>query len=135
MLVKNVSMLWTTRLVIYCSNPKQGVLNDKASELFLSLHSQGWEFFAVDQSRGRCYYKTKTITIPVWAMQKSTEYLEWYVCHEISHVIAGHKASHGTTFQKVLASLCSQRAIRFELTYKAREVVRAGIQLTCLLDD
>lgn len=133
MSVNLVSVLWTDRLSMICTNTEY--LSVKALDTYKYLTGSGWTFYAVDQTRGRCRYNQKVITIPVWCMQKSKRYIEWYICHEMSHAIAGYKANHGIQFQKVLQSLCSNEAMQYELTYKAREVVRAGIVLSCLLDD
>jgi hypothetical protein len=135
MSINKVSMLWTERLLEFLADSHYSNLTIEGYHTGQRLLSQGWKFYAVDQSRGRCYFQRKVITIPIWAMQKSIQYREWYVCHEMSHAVAGVQAKHGIAFQQVLKSLCSQESIKYELTYKAREVVRAGIALTCLLDD
>jgi predicted ferric reductase len=139
MSINKVSMLWTERLTDVLTTSgnflTEPVFTPVAYQTALELFCRGWKFYAVDQGRGRCYFRQKIITIPIWAMQKSIQYREWYICHEMSHAVAGIEAKHGVAFQKVLQSLCSAQAIQYELTYKAREVVRAGIALTCLLDD
>ena len=89
-----------------------------------------WSFYVVAQSRGRCYYHIKTITVPVWAFSRNkTEagYLLWYLAHEIAHSIAGPFAKHGPAFMLTLKRICPAHCIHYELGYKPRNAAAAGI--------
>lgn len=93
------------------------------------LESQGWVFYVVDQTRGRCYYKPRIITIPLWATKKSRDYLDWYVSHEIAHTYSvGDR--HGSKFMEALKTVCPEESIHYELAYKPRNASAAGISQT-----
>jgi len=99
-------------------------VKDKAKELLLL----NWKIYVVNQSRGRCYYKQKTITIPSWVLlTKSTDYKIWYICHEMAHALATVKDNHGPAFMATLISICPKRCVEFELEYKPRNARSAGI--------
>lgn len=93
----------------------------------IRLRNDGWTFYAVNQQRGRCYYKGRVITIPVWAMVRSIRYKQWYVSHEMAHAVAGSKANHGPDFMAALRRICPESAIHHELSYKPRNATSAGI--------
>lgn len=90
------------------------------------LEAQGWVFYVVDQTRGRCYYQPRIITIPLWATKKSKDYLDWYVSHEIAHTYA-RGDNHGQKFMSELKRLCPEDSIHYEITYKPRNAIAAGI--------
>lgn len=95
------------------------------------LHA-GWRFFGTHQNRGYCFYAAKVITIPGFAIHRSTLYKEWYVCHEMSHAYCaedGHRDEvHGPRFMEILKIICPQDCIHFELGYKPRNAAAAGIK-------
>jgi hypothetical protein len=95
------------------------------------LISKNWNFYAVEAKRGRCYYETKIITIPIWAMNKGAEYMEWYVAHEMAHAICFNRkqfsANHGILFMRALIEICPSRSIHHEIGYKPRNAMAAGI--------
>lgn len=91
------------------------------------LEAQGWAFYAITQSRGTCYYLQRRITIPVWSIQKGTDYLNWYISHEIAHAFAGHTAKHGEYFMAWLKAICPAASIHFETNYKPRNASISGI--------
>jgi len=103
-------------------------------ETALRLRANGWTFYAVNQRRGRCYYKARVITIPVWAMVKSFSYKRWYVSHEMAHALAGSGANHGPKFMQALKSICPAEDIHHELGYKPRNATNAGIIHPAALD-
>jgi hypothetical protein len=87
----------------------------------------GWKIYSVSQRRGRCYYQSKTITIPVWAMDdKRVGYKTWYISHEIAHTFA-RGDNHGQKFMKELKRICPQEYVHYELGYKPRNASIAGI--------
>lgn len=105
-----------------------GWLYDSALvDFFKDLRSKGWKFLAVRQTRGRCYYKIKTITIPAWAYNRSGTYRAWYIAHEMAHAYAGWEAKHGEVFMSWLQAICPADALHHELGYKPRNAANAGI--------
>lgn len=96
-----------------------------------SLH--GWQFFVVNQTRGRCVYQKKEITIPVWVINKKQkgEYI-WYIAHEVSHAwnwINHTEDEHGPEFMRLLKMLCPHEYQHWELTYKPRNAMSAGLSI------
>jgi len=96
------------------------------------LLALGWRFFVVDQSRGRCYYREKVITIPAFAFPPHREhgFKEYYICHEMSHVYAWMNSKcydHGPNFMKELIRICPPEFIHHEIGYKPRNAIAAGI--------
>lgn len=101
------------------------------------LIGMGWKIYAVDQSRGRCYYSSKVITIPIWAIRKNPGYFTWYVSHECAHAysyINGTDDIHGPNFMEWLKRICPENAIHYELGYKPRNAAAAGIGKTPFLE-
>ncbi len=97
------------------------------------MYDAGWRFFGVKQSRGRCYYRSKVITIPAWALTtKPIDYKEWYVSHEMAHAfsfIDGHNDNHGPFFMEMLKAICPSDCVHYELAYKPSNASAAGIRL------
>jgi hypothetical protein len=94
------------------------------------LLSEGWKIYAVKQKRGRCYYKGKAgvITIPVWAINRAMEYKTWYICHELAHAFDKTKSNHGPEFMRILQEICPANCVHFEIGYKPRNAIAAGIR-------
>jgi hypothetical protein len=87
----------------------------------------GWKFFVVDQRRGRCYYDKGTITIPLWVIQsKKIGQKTWYISHEIAHIHAP-RDGHGQMFMRALKRICPKEFQHYELEYKPRAAIAAGI--------
>lgn len=94
---------------------------------YRELQSMGWKFLVVDQTRGRCYLRDRTITIPKWALYTEKEgYLEYYVCHEMAHTFP-RCLDHGSEFMFHFKRLCSEKYWHFELEYKPQNASAAGI--------
>lgn len=94
------------------------------------LQAKGWSFWAVDQSRGRCYYGPKIITIPVWVFKRNTSKLVWYICHEMAHAFTPIQyEAHGKEFMQNLAAICPAECIIWEAGYKPQNLIRSGVQL------
>jgi hypothetical protein len=98
------------------------------------LKEAGWTFYVVDAVRGRCHYASRTITVPLWALQKATVkpgYQYWYVAHELAHACAlqfeQSRDNHGPIFMKWLIILCPFEFVHYELDYKPRNASAAGI--------
>jgi len=94
---------------------------------YQELSADGWRFYVVNQSCGKCYHNDKVITIPTWAYTTSRTYITWYIAHELAHAYAGREANHGPEFMEWLKKICPQKAIHHELTYKPRNAVSARI--------
>lgn len=98
-------------------------------DVFYALDAQGWKFLPVKQTRGRCYFATKTITIPSWAFtRKEPEYLIYYIAHEMAHARKLTK-NHGEAFMAEFKSICPQHLWHFELEYKPQNAAAAGISI------
>lgn len=92
------------------------------------LVSQGWRFFVVNQTRGRCYSYEKVITLPEWIYsKKDINYRNWYISHEMAHAYDMCKHSHGQEFMEWLKKICPYEYIHHELGYKPRNATQAGI--------
>lgn len=99
--------------------------------------------WAVHQTRGRCYYKDRRITVPVWAFhkfkqneldyaRKNLEHLQWYLSHELAHMANWDEFKHqhdvhGPNFMRHLIRICPANATRFEADYKPRNTKAVGI--------
>lgn len=94
-----------------------------------TLLAQGWKFYTVKQSRGRCYGGwRKVITIPTWVIDRQDlSYRIWYICHEMAHAYDNCKHNHGPEFMEWLKKLCPEEHIIHELGYKPRNAKAAGI--------
>jgi hypothetical protein len=103
-------------------------LNTKFLHIIADLKTKGWEFFVVDQSRGRCYYQDRTVTIPKWAFYSTNKgYTEYYLCHEIAHCHAPFD-NHGPAFMAQFKRLCPIEFQHYELEYKPGNASAAGIK-------
>jgi hypothetical protein len=108
-------------------------VDDSVKEKGKELIALSWRFYVVEQTRGRCYYKQKVITIPSWVqLKKDVDYKIWYICHEMAHAynyINNPKThdNHGPLFMDWLIRLCPERCIENELEYKPRHAASAGI--------
>lgn len=58
---------------------------------------------------GSAYYRTRYISIPIWAYNEGLNYFYAYVLHEISHFInydnPGYERGHTRVFQKIEKTL------------------------------
>lgn len=91
----------------------------------------GWKFYVVNQRRGRCYYASKVITIPAWVFRRPIDYKEWYLSHEMAHALDkenGTKSDHGPLFMYFLKCICPEDCVHYEIEYKPRNAVAAGIR-------
>lgn len=99
---------------------------DTALSFYNACEAIGWSFAIVHQTRGHCYYSSKTVTVPAWAMLKGREYYHWYIAHELAHIKAP-SGNHDATFMQALKELCPAESLKHELSYKPREAFKAGI--------
>lgn len=93
-------------------------------------HTRGSLQIYVTRTRhGQAWFNCKWITVPLWAMSKDAEYIDWYISHELAHIIqfarGDFKAGHGPAFQATLKSLTPYAY--HELGYKPRMATAAGI--------
>lgn len=99
-----------------------------------------WRMYAVDQKRGRCYYHRRTITIPIWALQreqKEANYLSWYISHELAHMFSWREDAkaedgHGPNFMRWLKFICPEHCQHYEYNYKPRNAMAAGVSMSGL---
>lgn len=109
---------------------------DRLALAFKQVKNAGYKFYVVDQTRGRCYFVQKVITIPDWVLTKRRpEYFHWYLAHELSHALAGYQAKHGEAFQRQLLAICPPESIQYETNYKRRNAARAQIAAGYIPDD
>lgn len=95
---------------------------------FLSLDARGWKFLPVRTNRGRCYYDQKIITIPAHAYESKREgYFEYYVSHEMAHAFAPRGSQHDSSFMAELKRICPPQFQHYEVGYKPRAAMAAGI--------
>jgi hypothetical protein len=96
------------------------------------LIERGWRMYVVAQTRGRCYYNDKVITIPAWVIEKrDVEYKDWYISHECAHAYRceanDRSANHGDRFMQELIRICPNVSLKYEIEYKPRNATRNGI--------
>jgi hypothetical protein len=96
--------------------------------------SKQWSFWIVDSVRGYCNYRRKEVTIPKWAFARDDIYFNYYLAHEIAHILAGPQAKHGSEFMAKFISVCPIESQKFELEYKPRNAAIAGISQFTLID-
>lgn len=117
-------------------NYKLGQIAHPLNNTYMDLLTMGWKFYAVQQSRGRCYQGRKVITIPMFAMLgKKDNFLTWYIAHEMAHAFTAWDAkSHGPEFMANLKAICPVEAQHWEMTYQPREAVLARLDLSSIVD-
>ena len=103
------------------------VVSPQVAAFIAEREAAGWKFYVVRQNRGRCYYHSQVITIPVWALARDVDYRNWYVSHEIAHTFAIGDG-HGKLFMEALMRICPANALYHELGYKPRAASSAGIK-------
>src|SRR4051794_12961904 len=90
--------------------------------------------FAVDQRRGRAYYSKRVVTLPLWVFKnpRGEGFALYYLAHELAHIAdfdAGNRnGNHGPTFMAHFMRLCPVEFQHFEIGYKPRNAVAAGIR-------
>lgn len=99
------------------------------------LKDLGWRFYVVDQTRGFCRPNGKIITIPLWCVKRaitkaSKDRLVQYIIHECAHAFdyinGNRELGHGEAFMKTLMSICPRELLVYEMTYKPKNLVKAG---------
>lgn len=99
------------------------------------LEANNWQFFVVDQTRGRCYWSKKEITIPKWVLFRAPDRIMQYILHEIAHALVMERyglsealklESHGKEFMDILIEICPKEFLIHEMTYKPSNLVKAG---------
>jgi len=100
---------------------------------------RGYTFYAVDHMKGRCYHEEKIITVPTicwtedffWCgkhrLMGGMNLVRYYVIHEVTHALVGHRAKHGPEFMAKFQEICPVYLQHFELLYKPRNAKVAGI--------
>lgn len=101
-------------------------LSSPLKEEWKELKLLGWEFFIVSQRRGRCYYRAKIITIPLWALLSSRpNYWIYYLAHEMAHTPMN--TDHNAAFMREFQRICPKNLWFYETEYKPRNAAAAGI--------
>lgn len=96
-------------------------------EYIIEARDLGWTFYVTGQNGGYCQYDSKVITLARRTMLSTIHAKNWMIAHEIAHIHAGFKASHGPIFMSHLQRICPEDSIHLELNYKPRNAARAGI--------
>ena len=91
------------------------------------LLSTDWRIHLVNQNRGRCYYRSREITLPAWMLKRAVDYRLWYISHEMSHAFAPINAMHGPEFMAWLKIICPLESQMHEIGYKPKNAILAGI--------
>lgn len=90
-----------------------------------------YTIYVTDTVRGRCRHSQKSLTVPTWALkeEKGEGYAVYYACHEMAHVLAPATRGnvHGPAFMKAFMGLCPKEYQHFEIGYKPRLAMAAGI--------
>ena len=98
------------------------------------LSNSGWQFWVANQDTGFCNSADKTIVIPTWATKRPSDYLTWYIAHEMAHAYDMCKHKHGPEFMEWLKKICPNDCIKYELGYKPRNVASSGITHLGVID-
>jgi hypothetical protein len=85
--------------------------------------------YMVDARRGRAKYADGLVTIPRWALKGGTDYVDWYVAHELCHFLSFRMYKHrGHSLQFELLLRRATPNHKFEANYKpSRYAAAAGI--------
>jgi len=112
-----------------------GRLRKRLAELGIEI-PEDHQIFVTNTNRGRFDKRNYNVTVPLWAFEAGVkglrkhegnpEYAIYYACHEIAHILApGGK--HGPKFMAEFMRICPDHLHRFELEYKPRNAMAAGI--------
>lgn len=101
--------------------------SEQIKEIAKTLIAQGWRFYATNTQCGTCYENSKVITIPLHAFRRGAQYKTYYICHEMSHALVGAKHQHSAVFMRKLIDICPEDCIHYEIGYKPRNAMAAGI--------
>ena len=71
-------------------------------EAILGVKCSGISYKFTTSRWGSCNYNTRKINFSVYAIQKPLEYLDYLVCHELTHIIY---PNHGAMFKAKLRSV------------------------------
>lgn len=94
---------------------------------FLNTNITG---YISDSECGRAFYSENKFYVPLWAFDKrfagktyhgDDGYFTYYVAHELSHIISGHKTGtvgHKKEFYDVFKQICPTEYQYFEINYK-----------------
>lgn len=97
------------------------------------LRLAGWTFHVSKGSRGYCRYYNKTITIPKWAIDRTGDYIQYYLAHEMAHAMLEIPTRkrliepHGQEFMETFKRICPLHLQHHETAYKPRNAAAAGI--------
>lgn len=129
---------------------EESCISDVMRDNMKELLDLGFRFYVVDSNCGRYYRMTKVITIPLWlwsSVQVSANlmrygvkddlknrvlYRAWYLSHEMAHAMnhvthGNNDDVHGPKFMAELLRICPKEAAHFELSYKPKNALAAGI--------
>lgn len=125
-------LLWQPNCVV----PGMGIkdiftdIPESVKEYAREKQREGWRYFVVEQNRGRCYHLHRVITIPLWVIRSTKPGKKiWYVSHELAHTYT-YGDKHGQRFMAKLREICPEDAQHWEIGYKPRAAIAAGISFS-----
>ena len=91
--------------------------------------------YVVNQRCGKAYFAKRTLTLPIWVFvnPRGEGFSLYYLAHELAHIAnfdAGtydYRKPHGPAFMEEFKKLCPIEYQHFEIGYKPRNAMAAGI--------
>ena len=112
------------------------------------------DVYCVDQNRGRARLQTREISVPLRVLEQ--EYKDFasrtrykgkviqYLAHELAHIAVVDMCEalqepypsdgHGEMFQLLLQKICPEEYQHWELAYKMKQAIAAGVSVSGLKD-
>ncbi len=84
-------------------------LQEYADIACLYLNIEPVKVHLKDTQCGRAHLRTRSLTIPAWALTRAKEFTIYYVCHEVSHF---KYPNHGLQFKQTEQYLCNLAGIK-----------------------
>jgi predicted metal-dependent hydrolase len=109
-------------------------MHPQVLEFYKQVSATGWKVWIVDSIRGYCNHSRKEITVPTWAVNRGTDYYNYYLSHELAHIFAGYVNQHNHIFMQEFKRVCPESFWKYELEYKPRNASKAGIGAFTLID-
>lgn len=129
---------------------EESCISDVMRATMKELLDLGVRFYVVDSNCGRYYRMAKVLTIPLWLwssagisanllkhgvednLKNRILYRAWYLSHEMAHAMnhvthGNNDDVHGPKFMAELLRICPENAVHFELGYKPKNALAAGI--------
>ncbi len=117
------------------ANIVREITREEIKERIPNLKDSGMniKLYVVRQSRGRARLFERKASIPRWAELKGNDYFNYYIAHEISHLLA--TAGHTENFYKCFKTICPIESQKYEYEYKPRKSKSFGIPISVPVND